>query len=193
MFTILTVCSGAAIIIYVTTAGNIAKHYSLLTHHQRLRHKDCTEPASHMNYRAICYPQWKPNVFIDLTNFTMLSTRLTFLGILIDTDHQRLELPAENSRGWEPCLNHGFGARSTESVSYMYYPSWVTCTMQQLWSTPVGSLTIAKSKCLHHFIWLNEMMWGEFLPQWNGFRSFLPRTPTLTVTSDASMRLVYSC
>ena len=25
----------------------------------------------------------------------MLSTRLTFLGILIDTDHQRLELPAE--------------------------------------------------------------------------------------------------
>lgn len=124
------------------------------------------------------------------------ATRLTFLGILIDSDQQRLELPPEKltrlqrmSTAWlrrKVCVKREL----LSLLGYLHHAATVVRPGRIF----TRSLTDAarSARQLHHHIRLNAMMradlawWAEFLPSWNGCRSFLPTTPSITVTSDAS-------
>ena len=124
------------------------------------------------------------------------TTRLTFLGICIDTTLQQLELPGDKlrrlqgmSRSWlqrKVCTKR-------ELLSFLGHLHHAATVVRPGRIFTRSLINASKTvKHLHYHIRLNEMMradiawWAEFLPRWNGSCTFLSRSPSVTVTSDAS-------
>ena len=124
------------------------------------------------------------------------TTRLVFLGIVIDSALQVLELPQDKltrlqrmSQSWlrrKVCTKREL----LSLLGYLHHAATVVRPGRIFTRNLIEASRTAKQ--LHHHILLNVKMradlawWAEFLPSWNGSYAFLPGTPSITVTSDAS-------
>ena len=124
------------------------------------------------------------------------TTRLIFLGILIDSSLQRLELPADKlQRVQRMSLRwlHRKVCTKRELLSLLGYLHHAATVVRPGRIFTRNLIEAARArKRLHHHVRINVKMradlawWAEFLSSWNGCYSFLPVTPSVTVTSDAS-------
>ena len=121
---------------------------------------------------------------------------ITFLGILIDTVKQQLELPPRKLtriqrliRRWRACKS--FRKRDLLSlISHLHHAATV---VRQGRAFVRGIIDLScKVKRRHHHVRLTKLVradlawWAEFLPRWNGTSFFQADLPSVLVTSDAS-------
>ncbi len=127
------------------------------------------------------------------------STRLTFLGIQMDTISMTLSLPAEKLSRLLAMIRE-WGTKSSctkrELLSIIGCLQHACCVIKPGRQFLRRMIDLAKGvRALHHRVWLNAgfrsdlRWWGCFLPLWNGhcpMSSVVTQVPRAVLTSDAS-------
>ena len=125
------------------------------------------------------------------------TTKIVFLGILIDTVRQELRLPEDKLKRILETVTHWIGKKACTKneleslIGSLHHACQVIHPGRSFMRRAISLLKVAK--CRHHHIRLNaefrsDMMWWKvFASHWNGASLLIHKDSTeVTLTSDAS-------